>query len=103
MHPTVRRIRWTLATFAFALGIQCLGALPDFIFADATMGKRFLSERDEFALRLSAFDRAARLKTDRQVLLDEFLADNFSYMILQKTAPSPEIVDGLRNEITRFR
>ena len=40
---------------------------PSFRFATADQGRRQLTTVDEFVRRLSPFDRAARLKTDRDV------------------------------------
>jgi hypothetical protein len=42
-------------------------------FASIDEGREILGNRDEFVQRLSPFDRAARLKTDRPVSEDDFL------------------------------
>jgi hypothetical protein len=42
-------------------------------FASAAEGRRILSRRDDFVRRLSPFDRAARLKTDRDVSQRQYL------------------------------
>jgi hypothetical protein len=42
-------------------------------FADVDAGRKILTTRDEFILALSPFDRAARMKTDREVAEKEFL------------------------------
>lgn len=42
-------------------------------FATVEEGKRVLTSRDDYVERMSAFDRAARLKTDRVVLEREYL------------------------------
>lgn len=42
-------------------------------FASASQGAEILAHRDDFIERLSAFDRAARMKTDRTISEDEFL------------------------------
>src|SRR5687768_8901495 len=44
-----------------------------FAFATVEEGKQVLTNRDEFVQRLSGFDRAARLKTNRAVDEGEFL------------------------------
>lgn len=44
------------------------------VFADLAAGRRVLTNRDDFIRSLSPFDRAARLKTDREVTEAEFLA-----------------------------
>ena len=43
------------------------------VFAPAADAQRLLSSRDDFVARLSPFDRAARMKTDRDVAEPEFL------------------------------
>ncbi len=43
-------------------------------FASASEGKTVLSAKDDFVRRLSQFDRSARMKTDRPVSEEEFLA-----------------------------
>jgi hypothetical protein len=43
-------------------------------FASAAEGRQILTRPDEFVERMSAFDRAARLKTDRTVTEQEYLA-----------------------------
>jgi hypothetical protein len=42
-------------------------------FASAAEGAEILGHKDDFTQRLSAFDRAARMKTDRSVSEEEFL------------------------------
>ena len=42
-------------------------------FASVEEGAEILGRKDEFIQRLSAFDRAARMKTDRSISEDEFL------------------------------
>jgi hypothetical protein len=42
-------------------------------FASVDKGAEILGRKDEFIQRLSAFDRAARIKTDRSISEDEFL------------------------------
>src|SRR5689334_2281904 len=43
-------------------------------FATVEAGRRVLTAEDEYVVRLSPFDRAARLKTDREVGVQEYLA-----------------------------
>jgi hypothetical protein len=43
------------------------------VFADVEQGKQRLTTRDMFIETVSPFDRAARLKTDRDVSVDEFV------------------------------
>jgi hypothetical protein len=50
-----------------------LGANVLVSFASTETGRKILTTRDEFVLALSPFDRAARMKTDRQVSEKEFL------------------------------
>ena len=50
-----------------------VGAGFNFSFATVEQGKELLTKRDAFVERLSAFDRAARIKTDKAVSEEEFL------------------------------
>jgi hypothetical protein len=43
-------------------------------FASVAQGKDILTRRDDFVQRLSPFDRAARMKTDKAVSEEEYLA-----------------------------
>ena len=43
------------------------------VFATVAEGRRVLGRRDDFVKQLSPFDRAVRLKTDREVSESEFL------------------------------
>jgi hypothetical protein len=43
-------------------------------FADVEEAKQILTKRDDFVRRMSPFDRAARMKTDRDVSEEEYLA-----------------------------
>jgi hypothetical protein len=47
--------------------------LPPISFATVAEGRSLLTTRDDFIVRLSPFDRAARMKTNRDVLEPEFL------------------------------
>jgi len=61
-----------LAVPAFAGGFQ-LETNVVVSFADADAGRKILTARDDFVQALSPFDRAARLKTDRDVSEKEYL------------------------------
>lgn len=50
-----------------------LGEQTTVAFADVEKGKQIVSARDDFIERLSPFDRAARMKTDKEVSEEEFL------------------------------
>jgi hypothetical protein len=64
------------------LGLSLLAALQIGIaraewtatFATRAEGQRLLAQRDEHIAQMSPFDRSARMKTDREVSVDEFLA-----------------------------
>ena len=49
-------------------------APPAISFATIDQGRKLLTPRDEFVARLSPFDRAARMKTDKDVSEGEYLA-----------------------------
>lgn len=58
----------TLLVFGVpALSAQSIG------FATIAQGRELLTTRDDFVTRMSPFDRAARMKTDRDVSEDEYL------------------------------
>ncbi|MCL4181660.1 MAG: hypothetical protein KJ072_28470 [Verrucomicrobia bacterium] len=50
-----------------------LGTNVTFAFASIETGRQILTRRDDFVQRLSPFDRAARLKTDREISEGQFL------------------------------
>ena len=74
----------TLATSVLAcLPTGLIGSAPTNVnmgkgclahFATASEAAEILTRKDDFIQRLSAFDRAARMKTDRTVSAEEFLA-----------------------------
>jgi hypothetical protein len=53
---------------------SAVAASPHILFATQEEGQAALSARDDFVARLSPFDRAARLKTNRDVSEQEYLA-----------------------------
>ena len=71
------------SVFAWALGTATvwaelpaqikLGERTTVVFATAMEGGAMLATRDEFVQRMSPFDRAARMKTGRDVSADEYL------------------------------
>ena len=50
-----------------------IGDTTTFTFATIEQGKKILTVRDDFIQRLSPFDRAARMKTDKDISEEEFL------------------------------
>ena len=71
--------RWfAYVCFAFALSCPALAGAqsiqsPAFVFASVKQGGELLTGRDDFVLRLSPFDRAARMKTDQEVSEKDYL------------------------------
>jgi hypothetical protein len=57
----------------FVTSLATAEASSFFTFATADQGRAALTVRDDFVTRLSAFDRAARLKTDRAISEREYL------------------------------
>lgn len=55
------------------LGLAGQTDAQELIFAPVQDARRLLSSKDEFVERLSPFDRAARMKTDREVAEAEFI------------------------------
>ncbi len=47
--------------------------IPSINFATVAEGRKLLTMRDDFVVRLSAFDRAARMKTDKEVSEQDYL------------------------------
>jgi len=80
----VKGLLITLATSVLAcLPTGLIGCAPTNVnmgkgclahFATASEAAEILTRKDDFIQRLSAFDRAARMKTDRTVSAEEFLA-----------------------------
>jgi len=80
----VKGLLITLATSVLAcLPAGLIGSRPTNVnmgkgclahFATASEAAEILTRKDDFIQRLSAFDRAARMKTDRTVSAEEFLA-----------------------------
>jgi hypothetical protein len=77
--------------------------LPTISFATVEQGRTALMNRDDFVSRLSPFDRAARMKTDRDVTEQEYLT--FVAKNVLEWAPDEEnavqsAFDGLAAELT---
>jgi hypothetical protein len=74
----MRRSIKTVVLFIVFLVPAIVGAqapnLPAISFATVEQGRAILTNRDDFVSRLSAFDRAARMKTDHDVTEQEYLA-----------------------------
>lgn len=77
--------RLLLATLAFACCLPCLASADIPLgstkvhFASQSEGRQILTAKDDFILRLSPFDRAARMKTDKTISegkLLEFIGTN---------------------------
>lgn len=62
-----------LCLAGYSQGEIKLGPQTAFVFATLETGKRILTARDEFIMRMSPFDRAARMKTDKEVSEKDFL------------------------------
>jgi len=73
MNGEVRRTRAGLGSvlivFAFTLMAANASPIggPSFAFATVEEGQKVLTEHDDYVSRLSPFDRAARMKTDKEV------------------------------------
>lgn len=81
MNPLRSRLEQTTASrarraalVAAALLLACGRlAAQELVFAPAAEARRLLATTDDFVARLSPFDRAARMKTDRDVAEPEYL------------------------------
>lgn len=69
MHQLMRAI----LTSAILLQLVAQANAQDISFASAKEAQGILSARDDFVERMSPFDRAARLKTDRDISESQFL------------------------------
>jgi hypothetical protein len=78
MHRASKVLLLALVLFESFIAVrishaQCAN-LPAISFATVDEGRAILVTRDYFVSRLSPFDRSARMKTDRDVSEDEYLA-----------------------------
>ena len=67
-----RIIRWVLGTALF-VGLAGQALSFELVFASEIEARTMLAARDEFIVRMSPFDRASRMKTDRDVSEAQFL------------------------------
>ncbi|MHB1141165.1 MAG: eCIS core domain-containing protein [Sulfuricaulis sp.] len=67
------RLLYTVLAAVLLLGIVGQACAQELIFAPATDSRRILLAKDTFVARMSPFDRAARMKTDRDVTESQFL------------------------------
>jgi len=72
------KLSLSFAIICFVLMQTCYGQLKlgsntVIVFATVDEGKQILTSHDDFVERLSPFDRAARMKTDRDVSQAEYL------------------------------
>ena len=72
MHSASNLLAVAICLAPFALYAQSAD-LPTLSFATIEQGRELLTTRDDFVMRLSLFDRAARLKTDKDVSEEEYL------------------------------
>src|SRR5262245_55086366 len=84
------------------IALAALAAIPaaaqELVFATIPEARKVLAAEDDFAKRTSPFDRAARLKVDREVGMGEFLgfaADQ----ALEWEAPEKEAIRGAMRSI----
>jgi hypothetical protein len=75
----MKTVRHLVACASLVALLECCltgqepGILPTLTFSSPADGRRLLGTRDAFVERLSAFDRSARLKTDKAVPEQQFL------------------------------
>ncbi|HEV8326412.1 MAG TPA: DUF4157 domain-containing protein [Nitrospiraceae bacterium] len=67
------RLPHTVLAAILLLGLVGQTNAGELLFAPATDSRRILSTKDTFVARMSPFDRAARMKTDRDVTESQFL------------------------------
>jgi hypothetical protein len=66
-------VRWDVAANASPAGIRA-GESTEVVFGSVKEGKRILGSRDEYIERMSPFDRSVRMKIERDVTIEEFVA-----------------------------
>ena len=103
-------VKW-LGVWAFValnLGNVSAAAAHDlaFEFATAAQAREIVGRNDDFIAQMSPFDRAARLKTDRNVSQDEYLS--FLKSQVSDWSPSDKaafmpILDATRSLVARFQ
>jgi hypothetical protein len=74
MRRSIRTIVLCIVLLAPAMVDAQVPNVPAISFATVEQGRAALTIRDDFVSRLSPFDRAARMKTDRDVTEQEYLA-----------------------------
>lgn len=92
---------------AFLLGLTCaiaqnevrLGERTRFLFADETQARQVLTNRDDFVIRLSSFDRAARMKSAEEVDEGQFL----EFVGSQALSFQPGEVAGIERSLLALR
>lgn len=67
------RLLHTVLTVVLLLGLAGQVNAQELLFAPAADSQRILSAKDTFVTRMSPFDRAARMKTDRDISESQFL------------------------------
>jgi hypothetical protein len=99
----MRRSIKTVVLCIVFLGPTIVGAqapnLPTISFATVEQGRAVLTNRDDFVSRLSPFDRAARMKTDRDVTEQEYLAF-VAKNVLEWTANEKDAVQSAFDDLT---
>ena len=71
---------------------------PSFFFANIEQGRQILTNRDDFVLALSPFDRAARMKTDLQISEKDYL-DFVARNVLDWNADERELAQSALTEL----
>jgi hypothetical protein len=70
---SVAVVAFLLLAPTFALAQVTLGQGSTVVFATVDEGKKILTSHDDFVQRMSPFDRAARMKTDKDVSEEDYL------------------------------
>lgn len=91
---------WFAGCLIVILGVAPAWAKPPVVrFASVEVGRRELARKDEFTRRLSAFDRAARLKSGDPVSEAQFL-EFVGAQVLAWEGPSRALVEKALGELT---
>lgn len=74
-----------------------LGKTTTVAFATVEEGQKVLMQRDDFVKRLSPFDRAARMKTDKRVSEEEYLTFVGKNVLKWDEAEKQKVISALQN------
>jgi hypothetical protein len=112
--PKQRYLRWFFASLVALVAQTARGAEPAAVklssrttveFADARLGQELITRRDDFTKALSRFDLQSRLKTDKDVALDDLLQlyrDNVTAWPAEDAAAVTKALEFVRDRLREY-